>query len=299
MFTGGGTVGPKAEVVDREGISEAYDVNRSEGKERAGANSVLMGTQMHDSRSATLSRTDIFQAVDTSEGSEVSGSDEEDLAWTTWFCKLPGNEFLCEVDDCFILDNFNLCGLRHQVPFYDNALDLILDDDSSSHGSILVKRGPTGHGRLIHMASSNEVVIQVGRVVLDRCCVKEIYFVLSINVNGLIHARYILTDKGFLSMLNKYNKSEFGRCPRVYCSGQSCLPIGLSDVPGASTVKIYCPKCEDIYHQPSKYQGNIDGSYFGTAFPHLFLMYYPSRRPKKVSSQSYVPRVFGFNLHKP
>lgn len=61
MFTGGGTVGPKAEVVDREGISEAYDVNRSEGKERAGANSVLMGTQMHDSRSATLSRTDIFQ----------------------------------------------------------------------------------------------------------------------------------------------------------------------------------------------------------------------------------------------
>ncbi|CAN7059376.1 unnamed protein product [Brassica rapa subsp. trilocularis] len=272
MFTGGGTVGPKAEVVDREGISEAYDVNRSEGKERAGANSVLMGTQMHDSRSATLSRTDIFQAVDTSEGSEVSGSDEEDLAWTTWFCKLPGNEFLCEVDDCFILDNFNLCGLRHQVPFYDNALDLILDDDSSSHGSQMITD------------EQNELIESAAEMLY-----------------GLIHARYILTDKGFLSMLNKYNKSEFGRCPRVYCSGQSCLPIGLSDVPGASTVKIYCPKCEDIYHQPSKYQGssNIDGSYFGTAFPHLFLMYYPSRRPKKVSSQSYVPRVFGFNLHKP
>lgn len=44
---------------------------------------------------------------------------------------------------------------------------------------------------------------------------------------------------------------------------------------------------------------DIDGAYFGTAFPHLFLMYYPSRRPKKVSSQSYVPRVFGFKLHKP
>ncbi|WZY89093.1 hypothetical protein YC2023_045828 [Brassica napus] len=296
MFTGGGTVGPKAEVVDREGISEAYDVNRSEGKETAGANSVLMGTQMHDSRSATLSRTDIFQAVDTSEGSEVSGSDEEDLAWTTWFCKLPGNEFLCEVDDCFILDNFNLCGLRHQVPFYDNALDLILDDDSSSHGQMITDE-------------QNELIESAAEMLY-----------------GLIHARYILTDKGFLSMLNKYNKSEFGRCPRVYCSGQSCLPIGLSDVPGASTVKIYCPKCEDIYHPPSKYQGSssilllvriryfshlcvlvffihiktdIDGSYFGTAFPHLFLMYYPSRRPKKVSSQSYVPRVFGFNLHKP
>lgn len=271
MFTGGGTVGPKAEVVDREGISEGYDVNRSEGKETAGANSVLMGTQMHDSRSATLSRTDIFQAVDTSEVSEVSGSDEEDLAWTTWFCKLPGNEFLCEVDDCFILDNFNLCGLRHQVPFYDNALDLILDDDSSSHGQMITDE-------------QNELIESAAEMLY-----------------GLIHARYILTSKGFLSMVNKYDKHEFGRCPRVYCSGQSCLPIGLSDVPGASTVKIYCPKCEDIYHPPSKYQGssNIDGAYFGSAFPHLFLMYYPSRRPKKVSSQSYVPRVFGFNLHKP
>lgn len=73
---------------------------------------------------------------------------------------------------------------------------------------------------------------------------------------GLIHARYILTDKGFLSMLNKYNRSEFGRCPRDSCSGQSCLPIGLSDVPGASTVKMYCPKCEDVYHPPSKFQGS-------------------------------------------
>ncbi|KAH0929421.1 hypothetical protein HID58_015148 [Brassica napus] len=266
MFTGGGTVGPKAEVVDREGISEGYDVNRSEGKETAGANSVLMGTQMHDSRSATLSRTDIFQAVDTSEVSEVSGSDEEDLAWTTWFCKLPGNEFLCEVDDYFILDDFNLCGLRHQVPYYDHALDLILDDDSSSHGKMITDE-------------QNELIESSAEMLY-----------------GLIHARYILTSKGFLSMVNKYDKHEFGRCPRVYCSGQSCLPVALSDVPGASTVKIYCPKCEDIYHQGSS---NIDGAYFGSAFPHLFLMYYPSRRPKKVSSQSYVPRVFGFNLHKP
>ncbi|KAL0741682.1 hypothetical protein Bca4012_083195 [Brassica carinata] len=209
MFTGGGTVGPKAEVVDREGFSEAYNVNRSEGKETTGANSVLMGKQMHDSRSAAFSRADIFQAddiekidlillkirlgrfimgfvaVDTSEDSEVKGSDEEDLAWTTWFCKLPGNEFLCEVDDYFILDNFNLCGLRHQVPYYDHALDLILDDDSSSHG-----------GKMI-TDEQNELIESSAEMLY-----------------GLIHARYILTDQGFLCMLNKYNKSEFGRCPR-------------------------------------------------------------------------------------
>lgn len=31
---------------------------------------------------------------------------------------------------------------------------------------------------------------------------------------------------------------------------------------------------QDIYFPRSKYQGNIDGAYFGTTFPHLFLMTY-------------------------
>lgn len=43
---------------------------------------------------------------------------------------------------------------------------------------------------------------------------------------------------------------------------------------------------------------DIDGSYFGTTFPHLFLMTYPHLRPQK-PSQQYTPRVFGFKLHKP
>jgi len=43
---------------------------------------------------------------------------------------------------------------------------------------------------------------------------------------------------------------------------------------------------------------DIDGAYFGTTFPHLFLMTYGQLKPQK-PSQSYVPRVFGFKLHKP
>ncbi|WMV30979.1 hypothetical protein MTR67_024364 [Solanum verrucosum] len=74
---------------------------------------------------------------------------------------------------------------------------------------------------------------------------------------GLIHVRYILTSKGIAAMLEKYKNYDFGRCPRVYCSGQPCLPVGQSDIPRASTVKIYCPKCEDIYYPRSKYQGSI------------------------------------------
>ena len=105
---------------------------------------------------------------------------------------------------------------------------------------------------------------------------------------GLIHVRYILTGRGMAAMvcsriciifhfpslavlfsgpsklefmvnlqLEKFKNYDFGRCPRVHCSSQPCLPVGQSDIPRSSTVKIYCPKCEDIHYPRSKYQGSI------------------------------------------
>lgn len=61
-------------------------------------------------------------------------------------------------------------------------------------------------------------------------------------------------------------------------------------------LQIFCPKCEDIYYPRTEYQCSIDGAYFGTTFPHLMLMTYPSCRPPK-ASDLYVPRIFGFKLH--
>jgi Casein kinase II regulatory subunit len=46
----------------------------------------------------------------------------------------------------------------------------------------------------------------------------------------------------------------------------------------------------------SPLQGNVDGAYFGTTFPHLLLMTYPSLRPAR-TTESYTPRIFGFKLH--
>ncbi|XP_040985668.1 putative casein kinase II subunit beta-4 isoform X3 [Juglans microcarpa x Juglans regia] len=204
---------------------------------------------------------------DDSEGSDVSGSDGDDTSWISWFCNLRGNEFFCEVDDDYIQDDFNLCGLSSQVPYYDYALDLILDVESS-HGDMFTEE-------------QNELVESAAEMLY-----------------GLIHFRYILTSKGMTAMLEKYKNYDFGRCPRVYCCGQPCLPVGQSDIPRSSTVKIYCPRCEDIYYPRSKYQGNIDGAYFGTTFPHLFLMTYGHLKPQK-ALLSYVPRVFGFKIHKP
>ncbi|KAJ7535609.1 hypothetical protein O6H91_12G040000 [Diphasiastrum complanatum] len=200
------------------------------------------------------------------EESDVSGSDGEDPSWISWFCGLRGNEFFCEVDEEYIQDDFNLSGLSSQVPYYDHALDLILD-----------------------IEPPNDDILTEEQHEMVESAAEMLY--------GLIHVRYILTSKGLNAMLEKCKNVDFGRCPRVYCSGQPCLPMGQSDIPRTSTVKIFCPKCEDIHYPRSKYQGNIDGAYFGTTFPHLFLMTYPYIKPAK-PTQSYIPRIFGFKLHK-
>ncbi len=74
---------------------------------------------------------------------------------------------------------------------------------------------------------------------------------------------------------------EFGRCPRVLCQQQPLLPVGLTDVPYEKSVKLYCGRCEDIYSPKSSRHGAIDGAYFGTTFPHLLFLVYPTLIPPK------------------
>lgn len=92
---------------------------------------------------------------------------------------------------------------------------------------------------------------------------------------GLIHARYIVTNRGMHAMYEKYRVAAFGRCPRVFCQGQPVLPVGLSDLPRNYTVNVFCPRCHGLFFPKSTRQANIDGAYFGTTFPHLYLMTHP------------------------
>jgi len=200
------------------------------------------------------------------ESSEEMSSSEEALNWIQWFCSLKGNEFFVEVDEEYIQDDFNLTGLSSNVPNYELALDVILDTEAEEP-----------------LSEEQQETIEAAAEVLY----------------GLIHARYILTARGLAQMSEKCsNGSSTGRCPRVYCQGQALIPVGLSDLPRLHTVKLYCPRCRDIYFPKYARHQHIDGAFFGTTFPHLLVQSYPDMVPA-APTQIYVPRIYGFKIHQP
>uniref|UniRef100_A0A7S3PWQ0 Casein kinase II subunit beta n=1 Tax=Chaetoceros debilis TaxID=122233 RepID=A0A7S3PWQ0_9STRA len=197
------------------------------------------------------------------ESSEISASD--DGSWISWFCSLRGNEFFCEVDEDYIQDDFNLTGLHLLVPYYDYALDMVLDVEMPMEEKLT--------------EAQQEIVESAAEMLY-----------------GLIHARYILTNRGMHAMYEKYRSASFGRCPHVFCQGQPVLPVGLSDLPRNYTVNVFCPRCHGLFFPKSTRQANIDGAYFGTTFPHLYLMTHPDMIPVK-PTQEYTPRVYGFKIN--
>lgn len=195
-----------------------------------------------------------------------------------------GHEYFAEVSEDFIEDDFNLTGLQAQVPMYKDALEMILDVEPSDSASSAMSEeeeeededdgilgdesrppGSSSYGRRSsdgrrHMrVSSDASVIESSAELLY----------------GLIHARYITSRPGIQQMMEKYELSHFGHCPRVYCSGTKVLPVGRTDTPGQETVKLFCPSCLDIYTPPNSRFSTVDGAFFGTTFGCLFFMTFP------------------------
>jgi casein kinase II subunit beta len=253
----------------------------------------------------------------TGEGDEVMGEVEEQgytsstptstLTWISWFCSLPGHEYFCEVSEDFIEDDFNLTGLNSMVPFWKEAMEMVLDVEPDEDSS------------------------KIPDVSIVEASAELLY--------GLVHQRYILTRAGLQAMVEKYEAGMFGNCPRVYCVGCNVVPCGRSDLPGLDTVKLFCPNCNDIYVPPSSRFQGVDGAFFGTTFGHLFFQSYrelapapffksssstsspmsPGRSPRSASGSSashqppfvnpnphggqkraaghvYVPRIYGFKV---
>ena len=114
------------------------------------------------------------------------------------------------------------------------------------------------------------------------------------DLYGLIHQRYILTKKGLLKMRVKYHYSMFGICPRLLCDKQEVVPIGMDEELSISRVKVYCPKCEDVYLPRMKFV-DIDGAYFGKSLPIIFFQTFPELVPDE-AKKLYIPKIFGFKI---
>lgn len=96
-------------------------------------------------------------------------------------------------------------------------------------------------------------------------------------------------------MREKYIAGRFGTCPRVVCEKQHVLPIGMSEELRSSRVKVFCPRCEEVYIPKKKYS-DVDGAYFGSSFPHFLLQTYPDLYPSPARVE-YIPKIFGFRVY--
>ncbi|KAK8806425.1 hypothetical protein WA538_003524 [Blastocystis sp. DL] len=189
-------------------------------------------------------------------------TEEMKQSWVSRFCKQEKNTYFCEVDNDFITDAFNLYGINNDFHLYKQALSVILNETELA-----------GNSTELDMDEVEETA-------------KAVY--------GMIHARFLVTNAGLEAMLSKYKACTYGTCPRVYCNNQHLLPIGESDLPNVSTVKLFCPCCKEMYYPPRQY-ADIDGAFFGTTFPHVFLLTYPQLMANKC--KAFKPAIYGYKIH--
>ncbi|KAK3349261.1 casein kinase II regulatory subunit-domain-containing protein [Lasiosphaeria hispida] len=198
-------------------------------------------------------------------------------SWISSFCSLLGHEYFAEVSEEFIEDDFNLTGLQTQVAMYKEALEMILDvepeeddeeDDEEEEEEEDVSGdardglpGGRAHGERRHHS----------RIASDLSVIESSAEMLY----GLIHQRFICSRAGIQQMSEKYELGHFGVCPRTNCNQTRTLPVGLSDIPGEDTVKLFCPSCLDVYVPPNSRFQTVDGAFFGRTFGALFLLTFP------------------------
>jgi casein kinase II subunit beta len=219
-----------------------------------------------------------------------SDPEEDYIPWIQQFVESFGHDYFVPVAQEFIEDDFNLTGLSLQVPYYREALYTILDyqvetsEDQETNGN-----------RPSTSATSKSKTELPNKALLSHSA--DLLY-------GLIHARYITSKPGLTGMASKFERNEFGSCPRYYCDGMHLIPVGSTDLPGQETVRLYCPCCNDIYLPSSSRYLNIDGAFFGTTFPGLLVKMFPEIenqcriRINKFNQNDFGLKLFGFKINE-
>ena len=118
----------------------------------------------------------------------ASSTPTSTLTWISWFCSLPGHEYFCEVTEEFIEDDFNLTGLNTMVPFWKEAMEMVLDVEPGVDSfSILNNQCHT------YSPTEDEDTSKIPDVSIVESSAEMLY--------GLVHQRYILTRVGLQAMV--------------------------------------------------------------------------------------------------
>ncbi|CAK9440419.1 uncharacterized protein LODBEIA_P45190 [Lodderomyces beijingensis] len=273
-----------------------------------------------------------------------SDPEDDYIPWIQQFCELFGHDYFVQVSQEFIEDDFNLTGLSSQVPFYREALYTILDyqvETAEDHPNTstpaptatttattastttTVPTGATPNNNNNNNNTSNtnnnniyntNTGINDSRASTSKSKSsnppapelpnKALLAHSAELLYGLIHARFIVSKQGLTAMASKFEKNDFGSCPRYFCDGMHLIPVGATDIPGQETVRLYCPCCNDIYIPSSSRYLNIDGAYFGTTFPGLLVKMFPEIenqcriRINKFSQNDFGLKLFGFKINE-
>ena len=113
------------------------------------------------------------------------------MTWISWFCSLPGHDYFCEVAEDFIEDDFNLTGLNAMVPFWKEAMEMVLDVEPGAFP-------PTPE--LSSISLPNDLIDEDTAKIPDVSIVEASAELLY----GLVHQRYVLTRAGLHAMVSEF-----------------------------------------------------------------------------------------------
>jgi len=189
-------------------------------------------------------------------------------SWIKRFCLDIGNEFYIEVPLSFVEDpmTYNSVFSKFNSPYTEEAMKLISNSTNDYSDRL-----------------PDETIKKIEKVA------RSLY--------NILHARYIESVDGLKAIKQRYEAGIFGQCPRIYCRGHNLLPVGLHDRPGRSSVKCFCPKCQELYQPNSLRHRRIDGVAFGTSLPHLLLQRFTELN-SDISKEKYIPKIYGFKIEK-
>ena len=112
-----------------------------------------------------------------------------------------------------------------------------------------------------------------------------------------IHSLFLLTDEGQKQMIEKFDAKILPKCPRLFCQGTCCFPIGLQTDNGIIP-KMICPKCREIYNLPPPFSQLQTGDAFGDDWIEDFFDIYKDDLPEVEKEEPYDARIFGFRVRQ-